>query len=54
MRKLNITIILVTHEMEVVKQITQKHVVGTWKYYWFDDTEELFLKPDNKMKKFFR
>ncbi len=51
--KLNITIILVTHEMEVVKQIAQKalllehgNIIG------FDDTEELFLKPDEKMKEF--
>ncbi|WP_368031084.1 methionine ABC transporter ATP-binding protein [Arcobacter sp. s6] len=51
--ELNITIILVTHEMEVVKQIAQKalllehgNIIG------FDDTEELFLKPDNKMKEF--
>ena len=51
--KLNITIILVTHEMEVVKQIAQKalllehgNIIG------FDDTEELFLKPDTKMKEF--
>ncbi len=52
-KKLNITIILVTHEMEVVKQIAQKslllehgNIIG------FDDTEELFLKPDIKMKDF--
>ncbi|MGA1932871.1 methionine ABC transporter ATP-binding protein [Arcobacter sp. YIC-464] len=51
--KLNITIVLVTHEMEVVKQIAQKalllehgNIIG------FDDTEELFLKPDEKMKDF--
>jgi D-methionine transport system ATP-binding protein len=51
--KLNITIILVTHEMEVVKQIAQKalllehgNIIG------FDTTEELFLKPDIKMKEF--
>ena len=51
--KLNITIIIVTHEMEVVKQIAQKalllehgNIIG------FDDTEELFLKPDIKMKEF--
>lgn len=51
--KLNITIVLVTHEMEVVKQIAQKalllehgNIIG------FDDTEELFLKPDEKMKEF--
>ena len=52
-RKLNITVIIVTHEMEVVKQIAQKalllehgNIIG------FDDTEELFLKPDTKMKEF--
>jgi len=51
--KLNITIVIVTHEMEVVKQIAQKalllehgNIIG------FDDTEELFLKPDEKMKHF--
>ncbi len=51
--KLNITIVLVTHEMEVVKQIAQKalllehgNIIG------LDDTEELFLKPDEKMKHF--
>ena len=51
--KLDITIILVTHEMEVVKQIAQKalllehgNIIG------FDDTEDLFLKPDAKMKEF--
>ena len=51
--KLNITIVILTHEMEVVKQIAQKalllehgNIIG------FDDTEELFLKPDIKMKEF--
>ncbi len=51
--KLNITIVLVTHEMDVVKQIAKKalllehgNIIG------FDDTEELFLKPDEKMKEF--
>ena len=51
--KLNITIVIVTHEMEVVKQIAQKalllehgNIIG------IDDTEELFLKPDIKMKEF--
>jgi D-methionine transport system ATP-binding protein len=51
--KLNITIVLVTHEMEVVKQIAQRalllehgNIIG------FDETEELFLKPDEKMKEF--
>ena len=52
-QKLNITIVLVTHEMDVVKQIAQKslllehgNIIG------FDDTENLFLKPDAKMKEF--
>jgi D-methionine transport system ATP-binding protein len=52
-KKLNITIVIVTHEMEVVKQIAQKalllehgNIIG------FDTTEELFLKPDEKMKDF--
>ncbi len=51
--KLNITIVIVTHEMDVVKQIAQRslllehgHIIG------LDDTEELFLKPDTKMKEF--
>ena len=51
--KLNITIVLVTHEMEVVKQVAQRalllehgNIIG------FDNTEELFLKPDEKMKDF--
>lgn len=52
-KKLNITIVIVTHEMDVVKQIAQKalllehgNIIG------FDVTEELFLKPDEKMKHF--
>ncbi|AXH15328.1 methionine ABC transporter ATP-binding protein [Malaciobacter mytili] len=52
-KQLNITIILVTHEMEVVKQIAQKalllehgNIIG------LDVTEDLFLKPDEKMKHF--
>ncbi|QDF30032.1 methionine ABC transporter ATP-binding protein [Halarcobacter anaerophilus] len=52
-KKLNITIVLVTHEMDVVKQIAQKalllehgNIIG------FDNTEDLFLKPDEKMKEF--
>ena len=51
--KLNITIILVTHEMEVVKQIAQKALLLEYgNIIGFDDTEELFLKPDTKMKEF--
>ncbi len=52
-KQLNITIILVTHEMEVVKQIAQKalllehgNIIG------LDVTEDLFLKPDEKMRHF--
>jgi len=52
-KKLNITIVLVTHEMEVVKQVAQRalllehgNIIG------LNKTEELFLKPDEKMKKF--
>ncbi|MBS9782578.1 MAG: methionine ABC transporter ATP-binding protein [Arcobacter sp.] len=52
-KKLNITIILVTHEMEVVKQIAQKALLlENGNIIGFDDTEELFLKPDVKMKNF--
>lgn len=51
--KLNITIVLVTHEMEVVKQIAQKALLlENGNIIGFDNTEELFLKPDLKMKKF--
>ncbi|MGM0520248.1 MAG: methionine ABC transporter ATP-binding protein [Campylobacterota bacterium] len=52
-RRLNITIVLVTHEMEVVKQIAQKSLLlEQGNIIGFDYTEELFLKPDEKMKKF--
>jgi len=51
--KLNITIVLVTHEMEVVKQIAQKALLlEHGQIIGFDETEELFLKPDDKMKEF--
>jgi D-methionine transport system ATP-binding protein len=51
--KLNITIVIVTHEMEVVKQIAQKALLLEYgNIIGFDDTEELFLKPDEKMKEF--
>ena len=39
--------------MEVVKQIAQKAVLlEHGNIIGFDDTEELFLKPDEKMKHF--
>lgn len=51
--KLNITIVIVTHEMEVVKQIAQKALLlEHGNILGFDSTEELFLKPDEKMKEF--
>lgn len=51
--RLNITIVLVTHEMEVVKQIAQKSLLlEHGSIIGFDDTEKLFLKPDEKMKEF--
>jgi len=52
-KKLNITVVLVTHEMEVVKQIAQKAVLlDHGNIIGFDKTEDLFLKPDEKMKEF--
>lgn len=52
-KKLNITIVIVTHEMEVVKQVAQKaillehgNIIGV------GNTEDLFLMPGKKMKNF--
>ncbi len=52
-QELGIAIVLVTHQMEVVKQIAQKavllehgHIIGA------GETQELFLKPDDKMLEF--
>ena len=52
-KKMGITIVIVTHEMDVVKSIAKKaillehgHIIGQ------GEIEELFLKPDEKMKKF--
>lgn len=52
-KELNLTIVLVTHEMEVVKSIAQKalllehgRIIANGKI------EELFLKPSKKMKEF--
>ncbi|RXJ87092.1 methionine ABC transporter ATP-binding protein [Arcobacter sp. CECT 8985] len=51
--ELNITIILVTHEMEVVKQIAQKALLLEFgNIIGLDVTEDLFLQPDEKMKRF--
>lgn len=52
-KKLNITIVIVTHEMEVVKQIAQRSLLlENGNIIGLDATEELFLKPDKKMKEF--
>ncbi len=52
-KKMGITIVIVTHEMEVVKSIAKRaillehgHIIGQ------GEIEELFLEPDEKMKKF--
>jgi D-methionine transport system ATP-binding protein len=52
-KKLGITIVIVTHEMDVVKSIAQKavllehgNIIGS------GYIEDLFLQPDEKMKKF--
>ena len=50
---LNISVVLVTHEMEVVKSIARRAVLlesGT--IIGSGTIEELFLKPDEKMKEF--
>lgn len=48
-----ITIVLVTHEMEVVKQIAQKALLlERGIIIAKGDTQELFLKPSTKMKNF--
>lgn len=52
-KTLGVTIVLVTHEMEVVKKVASRalllesgHIIG------LGNIEELFLKPDEKMRKF--
>jgi D-methionine transport system ATP-binding protein len=52
-KKLGITIVIVTHEMDVVKAVAQKaillehgNIIGS------GYIEDLFLQPDDKMKKF--
>ena len=50
---LNISIVLVTHEMEVVKSIARRAVLlESGKIIGSGTIEELFLKPDEKMKEF--
>ena len=50
---LNISVVLVTHEMEVVKSIARRAVLlEGGKIIGSGTIEELFLKPDEKMKEF--
>ena len=50
---LNISVVLVTHEMEVVKSIARRAVLlESGKMIGSGTIEELFLKPDEKMKEF--
>ena len=50
---LNISVVLVTHEMEVVKSIARRAVLlESGKIIGSGTIEELFLKPDKKMKEF--
>lgn len=52
-KKLGITIVLVTHEMDVVKAVAQRAILlehGT--IIGQGKIEDLFLQPDTKMKKF--
>jgi len=52
-KQLNITIVLVTHEMDVVKQIAQRSLLlEHGNIIALEETQELFLKPDAKMKTF--
>ena len=50
---LNISVVLVTHEMEVVKSIARRAVLlESGKIIGSGTIEELFLKPNEKMKEF--
>lgn len=52
-KKLNITIVLVTHEMDVVKSIANRAILlEGGKITNHGSIEELFLRPDEKMKEF--
>ncbi len=52
-RELGLTIVLVTHEMEVVKSIAHKAMLlESGKIIANDKVEELFLRPSEKMKSF--
>ncbi|MDW8801888.1 methionine ABC transporter ATP-binding protein [Clostridium sp. A1-XYC3] len=50
--KLNITVVIVTHQMEVVKQICSKvAIMDKGEIKSLGDAEELFLKPDKHLEK---
>lgn len=52
-KEFNISVILVTHEMEVVKEIAQKAVLlEHGKIIGSGNIEDLFLRPNEKMKEF--
>ncbi len=52
-RELDLTIVLVTHEMEVVKSIAHKAMLlDSGKIIANDKIEEIFLRPSQKMKSF--
>ena len=52
-KELDISIVIVTHEMEVVKSIAKRAILlEGGKIIGFGSIEELFLKPDEKMKEF--
>ena len=52
-KELDISVVIVTHEMEVVKSIAKRAILlEGGKIIGFGSIEELFLKPDEKMKEF--
>ena len=52
-RELDISVVIVTHEMEVVKSIAKRAILlEGGKIIGSGSIEELFLKPDEKMKEF--
>ncbi|TQR32990.1 methionine ABC transporter ATP-binding protein [Campylobacter sp. MIT 99-7217] len=52
-KELNITVVLVTHQMEVVKEIAKKAILlEAGKIIGSGEIQELFLKPNAKMQEF--
>lgn len=51
-KKLNITIVVVTHQMEVIKEICNKvAIIDEGEIKQFGDVEDIFLKPEKNLKK---